>query len=194
MKNAGAGWLKAAREVMRLGLPAVVVALATAGCASQWGAPTAENRQKALFVSRVGQFVQWPAYAFPTATSPVMIGVIGGNPFGNALEQLAANGRIAGHPIVVRRMTPFSDIRRCQVLFINRFAQSRLPLILNFLGRSPVLTVSDGDDFVKRGGMIQLFMENGAVRFEINQAAVEKAGLRLNSQLEGLAVHPRPAH
>jgi hypothetical protein len=46
-----------------------------------------------------------------------------------------------------------------------------------------VLTVSDMPDFSRRGGMIQFLLEGNKVRFEINLAAAESAGLTLRSEL-----------
>jgi YfiR/HmsC-like len=46
-------------------------------------------------------------------------------------------------------------------------------------------------DFTRRGGMIQLVLQDRHVRFEVNLAAAEHAGLTLSSQLLKLAVAVR---
>ena len=55
------------------------------------------------------------------------------------------------------------------------------------LGTAPVLTVSDIPDFVKRGGMVQFVLDGNHVRFEINIAAAQRAGLTLSSELLKIA-------
>jgi hypothetical protein len=55
------------------------------------------------------------------------------------------------------------------------------------LGGAPVLVVSDEAHFASRGGMIGFFRDADRVRFEVNPAAAEAAGLRISSRLLGLA-------
>ena len=56
-----------------------------------------------------------------------------------------------------------------------------------FLYMLPVLTVGDGKGFSHAGGIIELFVEGGKMRFAINMDAAERAGLHLSSRLLGLA-------
>jgi hypothetical protein len=51
-----------------------------------------------------------------------------------------------------------------------------------------VLTVGETDAFLERGGVIAFAMEGGKLRFSINAAAADRAGLKLSSQLLKLAV------
>jgi hypothetical protein len=55
--------------------------------------------------------------------------------------------------------------------------------------RAPLLTVSDSRGFVRRGGMIELYMERNRLRFSINVDNVRGAGLRISSDLLQLASH-----
>ena len=58
----------------------------------------------------------------------------------------------------------------------------------------PVLTVSDGKGFSQAGGIIELYVEGGRMRFAINVDAAERSGLRLSSRLLGLAKVVRDGH
>jgi hypothetical protein len=49
------------------------------------------------------------------------------------------------------------------------------------------LTVGDTDRFVETGGMINFVKEGKKIRFEINEAAAKRAGLRVSSKLLSLA-------
>ncbi len=51
----------------------------------------------------------------------------------------------------------------------------------------PVLTVSDADAFAKRGGIVQMFVEDGKMKFRINARSAKRAGLALSSRLLALA-------
>ena len=59
------------------------------------------------------------------------------------------------------------------------------------LDKSPILTVGDQPDFLKRGGMIQFVLEGNKVRFEVNLTAAKKAGLTLSSELLKVATAVR---
>lgn len=166
----------------------ILLCLISSGCMTPAGKPTAEYHEKATYLYRFGQFVEWPPATFSNDKAPVVIGVLGANPFGGDLEKIAANGNINGHRVVIRRMTPLSDLKQCQVLFISRSVDFRLPLIFNALGDAPVLTVGESDGFLKAGGMIHFLTENGKVRFEIAPAAAQRVGLKMSAQLLAMAV------
>src|SRR5450432_1916809 len=50
--------------------------------------PRKEYNVKAVSLYAFGRYVTWPETAFQTADSPFVIGVLGDNPFGDALEQI----------------------------------------------------------------------------------------------------------
>ena len=52
-----------------------------------------EYESKAGLMLTFAEFVEWPAYAFPDASAPIVLGVIGEDPFGDALEKLMAEGK-----------------------------------------------------------------------------------------------------
>jgi hypothetical protein len=58
----------------------------------------------------------------------------------------------------------------------------------------PVLSVSDGKGFSQSGGIIELYVEGGRMRFAINVDAAERSGLHLSSRLLGLAKVMRSGH
>ena len=51
----------------------------------------------------------------------------------------------------------------------------------------PVLTVSDGKGFLRSGGVIEFYIQDGRMRFIINLDALDRAGVRLSSRLLELA-------
>lgn len=175
----------AAGKLLRAG----ILALALAGCVTPLGKSTAEYHQKAADLFNFGQFVEWPPSTFSNSKSPVVIGILGGNPFGDDLQKMAAKEDINGRPVIVRRMTPLSNLKQCQILFVNRAVTSRLPLIFDALDNAPVLTVGETENFLKTGGIINFVTENGKVHFEIAPAAAQKTGLKMSSQLLTMAIH-----
>lgn len=145
---------------------------------------TREYDLKAVLILNFTQFVDWPAGAFATGDSPFVIGVLGRDPFGKALEGVVEGERAGSRPIVVRRFRSVEDVKGCQMLFINEREKNDLPKILAAVKGRPILTVGDYDGFVLRGGMIRLVKtEDGKVRLRINLDAVKSAGLTVSAKL-----------
>jgi YfiR/HmsC-like len=149
--------------------------------ALQRGRPT-QYDVEAVYLYQFGRFVQWPeqSNAPPNAFT---ICVIGRDPFGNTLDGTVAGESIGQQPIKTERLADSIDAKHCRILYISPSEDAHLDQILESLQLAPVLTVSDAPDFVTRGGMIQFVLQENRVRFEINVANAQKAGLTMSSQL-----------
>ena len=157
------------------------------------GSNPKEYQVKALFIFNFIQFVEWPAAAFPDAASPIRIGVLGDDPFAGGLEAAVRGETVRQRPLVIARAARVEELQNCHVLFVSRSERPRIPGILSALEGKPILTVGDQPDFARRGGMINFYLEGHKVRFEINRAAAQRGGLKLSSQLLGLARLVGPA-
>ena len=146
-----------------------------------------EYKLKAAFLFNFTKFVDWPATAFEETTSPVVIGILGEDPFDGALEEVV-QGRVAnGRPLAIRRSRRVDDLRGCHVLFICASEKSRQAQITASFKGSAVLTVSDTGEFLASGGMIKVTLVDRKPRLEIDAAAAERAGLKIQAQLMELA-------
>ncbi|QYM77908.1 YfiR family protein [Horticoccus luteus] len=147
-----------------------------------------ENALKAAALYNLIPFIDWPSAGFPSPDSPVIIGVLGRDPFGRLLDGLVENERYHGHPIRVVRFSTAESVGLCHVLFIARAAgpQNWPRATIDFEHR-PILTVSDVDDFASHGGSIQFFIARNHLRMIINLMAVRSAGLSVSSKLLRLA-------
>ncbi len=143
-----------------------------------------EYKVKAVFVLNAARFVTWPAGAFPSADAPVVIGILGENPFGSLLAEVVAGETVKGRQIVVRRV---STADGCHILFVSRSEQDRLPRLLESAAHSGSLTISEIEGFARSGGMVGLVVQNDNVRFEVNPAAATRANINLDARLLRLA-------
>jgi hypothetical protein len=150
-----------------------------------------EYEVKATYLSKFGRFVEWPAGITLAQSDSFSICVLGQDPFGPALNDMIADETIAGKSVLAKRISVPQDAVNCHVLFISSSENTRLKQILIMLGDTSVLTVSDLPEFTKRGGMVQFISEGDRVRFEVNLAIAERAGLTLSSELLKVAVNVR---
>lgn len=144
---------------------------------------SAEFRVKAVFLYNFAQFIQWPLSAFDQADSPLIIGVLGADPFGQFLDETVKGETINGRPLVVRRYRQLGDVDRCHVLFVSGSEGARADQIIHALRGRPVLTVCDWEGMARRGAMIQFSTDRDRVRLQVNLEAARAAGLTISSKL-----------
>ena len=146
---------------------------------------------KAAFLYNFAKFVDWPALP---AGAPIVVCVVGHDGIAAALVETVRGQNISGHRLDVRVLQDSARWRACQLLFIADAETRRSPGGLDEIRTLPVLTVSDGKDFAVAGGIIELYVEAGRMRFAINLDAADRSGLRLSSRLLGLAKVIRDSH
>jgi hypothetical protein len=159
-------------------------ALALLCIASQVAAAALQEYQvKAVFLFNFTQFVDWPAAAFADASEPIVICVLGKDPFGSYLDDAVRGERVDNRELVVRRLTRSDEIDACRVLFISQSESAQLDAIIARARAMRALTVSEASGFGERGGMVGFVTEDNRVRLRINPDAAKAAGLTISSKL-----------
>lgn len=165
----------------------VLVLLLLCGKADAQTSHPGEYQIKAAFIFHFAKFVEWPSSALGTTNSPIIIGVLGDNPFHEDLEKTVRNKTVDDHPLVVKQFQSVAEALGSHILFISASEKGRLAEILKELRGRSVLTVGDMDRFDENGGMINFVLEDSKIRFKINNEAASKAGLKISSKLLSLA-------
>lgn len=148
---------------------------------------TPEYKIKAVFLFNFAQFVEWPETAFADEKSPFVIGVLGTDPFGKTLDETVEGEIIRDRKIEVRRYKTTNEIGNCHVLFISTSEMAKMDSIVASLKGRSILTVSDSEEFAKRGGMIRLYTDKNKIRMRINLEAARTQNLSISSKLLHLA-------
>jgi YfiR/HmsC-like len=164
-----------------------VIFVVSSDCQAQNSQP-GKYQIEAAFIYNFARFVDWPTQAFTDASSPMTIGVLGKNRFGTDLAEAISGKVIRGHPLQFKECGSLAEAVQCQILFISDSEKSRLPKIISRLNGASILTVSETEDFIGQGGMIDLRIVDQKVRFEINNSAAKTAGLTISSKLLSLAI------
>ena len=162
---------------------AIVSIPAPGSSATTRSAVTQEYDLKAAFLFNFARFVEWPADAFATATTPITIGVLGDDPFGASLDTLVAGESVRNRPLVIRRYRSVDHIEACHVLFISASETSQLDHIAKVIGRRSILTVGETKDFTARAGIVGFELAQRRLRLRINLAAATDARLTISSKL-----------
>lgn len=145
-----------------------------------------EYEIKATFLFRFTNYVTWPPEAFPEPETPFTIGILGKDPFGEVLDRIVEGETIHGHKVEIVRSSRPEVLKACHILFISRSEADRTAKILALLDGAHALTVGETPGFAGKGGVINFFLEENKVRFEINPEAAKRAGLKISSKLLSL--------
>ncbi len=193
----------------------LLVAGVAADAAQEIDAVTAA-KVKAAYLYQLVKFVKWPGDAFEDEHAPIIIGVVGRDPFGALLDGMVANKKVSGRALVIRRITlsrspdgpapgepptaasnngpdPYeaiaAELRGCHLLYISRSDEEGFPRILELLENAPVLTVSDISAFALDGGIVEFVLdaEKGTIGFHINHGVAKQAELHISSRVLNLA-------
>jgi hypothetical protein len=166
--------------ILALGLAAMALVIGPAVAAQP--TPFEEREVKAVFLLNFVQFVEWPSSAFEGPDSPIVIGVLGDDPFGRLLDDVVQGEVVKGRPVTAARFRRVEDVKTCHVLFVSPSETAAYDRILTALSGRPMLTVGETGTFTSRG-MIRFLTERNRVRLEVNLAAAKTAGLTISSNL-----------
>jgi hypothetical protein len=172
----------------------LLVAVALDGIGSpyliaQAGRPS-EFEVKAVYLYNFGKFIEWPVVP---EDEKFVICVLGVDPFGPILDRMLDEETLGGRPVLVERVDNVVNTEGCRIVFISSSEAKRLPRIFGGLKGKTILTVSDVANFASRGGMIELVLHEGRVRFDVDLNATRASGLELSSELLKVARNVRGA-
>ena len=184
-------------------------ATSVAGCALGWllllllfcpharpaeETPLSEYQVKAALLLNFVRYSDWPASAFVDARSPYVVAVVGRDPFGKDLEKAFEGKTVKGRTFLLKRVSNEQEMRACHLLFVSSSERRRSRDLLEKIVGAPVLTVGESPEFLDQGGVINLFLRDGSVRFDINLEPARIAQLKLDANLLTVAVSVRGKH
>lgn len=140
---------------------------------------------KGAFLFNFARFTEWPVDALHTESLSAC--VLGDRAVGDALSRTVKGKQISGRPIAVTMVAPDKSVPACHLVYFSGIPDTRIAEIVSTLRDVPVLTVSDSEAFARRGGIVQIFVESGKMKFRINTRSAKRARLQLSSRLLALA-------
>ena len=144
---------------------------------------------KAGYILLFTRYVEWPASAFATPTAPIVVCVLGADPFGSVLDETLAGQLSHKRPLSVRRVSNADAAEQCHVVFIGTPppASKQTSQWLDTLASHPVLTISETPDALQQGAMLSFVSEvvggQARIRFEASLPPMHRAGLTASSQM-----------
>ncbi len=148
---------------------------------------TSEYSVKAAFLLNFARLVEWPDSAFDAPSDPVVLGILGAEAFEAAVAADIGKQRVGARAVRLVRLSGAQAAAGCHVVFVSAAEHSDAGALLAAFGGASVLTVGESDGFARQGGIFNFYHEGKKIRFEINPAAADRAGIRISSRLLRLA-------
>jgi hypothetical protein len=146
------------------------------------GAEPLEVAVKAAYLVKFPFYVEWPPSSFTTPTSPIVICVVGEDPFGSTIDEAVSAQQAQGRPMSVKRIRSLSRDSGCHVAYVGgegRFDWARAAM---------TLVVTDAPEGT---GIINFVLRDNRVRFTVDDDAASQNGLSISSKLLSVALAVR---
>jgi len=142
---------------------------------------------EALFLYNFANFVRWPDQAFKANEDVLRMCIFGNAQLGPFLDQV--NGtRIRDKRLNVIRTSKLTDIDSgCHILFVSSDKSEYLPQLIHSARNIYVLSVSDVENFARKGGVVSIIRTSDKLAFEINLDTALRNGLLISSDLLSMA-------
>ncbi len=148
-----------------------------------------EQRVKAAFLYKFASFVEWPTPVLPRPDTPITIAVAGSDDIVAELDQMVVGRTAQGHPLAVKRIRTGDALAGVHILFIGGNESRRLAQWAQAAQRHSTLLVTDAENALTHGSVINFVVAERRVRFEVSLDAAEKSGIKLSSRLLAVARH-----
>lgn len=142
-----------------------------------------EYEVKAAFLYNFAIHVEWPANAFKKDSDPIVILILGKDPFDGALDRATRGKTAQGRPVEWSAVARVEDLKPCHILFVTDGEKNNLPRSAETLKESYTLLVAESPGLARRGAALNFVIEDNRVRLEANPEAAKRAGLKIGSKL-----------
>jgi len=142
-----------------------------------------EHEVKAAFLYNLGKFITWPSDIFDQQKDEFFICIFGQDPFEDYIDMIAEAKKVQKRKIIINRFNQINQNKQCNIIFITKSEQSKLEHVLNWAKGKPILTVSDINSFIEKGGMIKFYKRHGRVNIAVAINRLERHHLKASARL-----------
>lgn len=171
-----------------LGSAPPCVAQAHAGNGSSASAAL-ERSVKAAFLYKFLGYTEFPPASFADPAAPLVIGVLGADELAAELARIVAGRNVLGRPVQVKIVKEGEVPAGVHLLFIGGSDNARVRAALKTLAAAPMLVVTETDNGLQYGSVINFKIVEERVRFDVSLEAADKNSVKLSSRLLTVANH-----
>lgn len=140
---------------------------------------------KAAYLYRFASYVEWPEA--PALSDPLVIGVMDSPDMLRELRKLQTGHLIGQRAVQVQEVHRMQELGAARILYVAAGHDDFLGALSSH-GTTSLLTVTDEEEGLALGGVVNFVMVDNRVRFEVSLTAAERAQLRVSSDLLAVAI------
>jgi YfiR/HmsC-like len=130
------------------------------------------------------KYIQWP----DDGGSEFVVGVLGEDNVYNTMKNFYEGKPKGAKKYSIRKLSDISEVGTCQVVYIGKNRSKDFDNVKNAIGSKPILTITDSINLGKKGSCINFKVVDDKLKFEINQASMNSATLKVAGQLSSMAI------
>lgn len=139
-----------------------------------------EYELKLAFIKQFPLFIEWPKN--DVKNSNFVIGIYGTNNFTDFIKDLK-HRTINNKTVKLIEVVSFSTVKDLDILFISNGSKKQITDLITLCQKNKVLSISDRMGMVEKGIMINFFIENNNIRFQLNKKAFDNQNFKVSSRL-----------
>lgn len=131
------------------------------------------------------KYIQWPNEA---DGGDFVVGVMGEDDVFNTLKNWYDGKPKGSKKYVIKKLNSAAEAASCSVVYLGKSKSREFGDIQTAVSGKSVLTITDSSNLGQKGSCINFRVIDGKLKFEINQASVSGASLKVSSQLASMAI------
>jgi YfiR/HmsC-like len=148
------------------------------------GQPT-NYRFASIYIYSFTKYIDWPSFS---SQDYFIIGIYGDSPVMKELLTTTKDRKVGDRTVVVKKYNSFEEIEDCQIIFVPQDKENELPEIIKLANKNHMLVITEGKNLAQKGACINLVNVEDKQKFELNENAATKAGLKISYQLFPLSI------
>ena len=142
-------------------------------------------KMHSVFIYSFTRYVQWPD-AYGQGDFEILI--LGESPIHEELKAMAQAKKVGDRPIKITKIKDISEIRKCNILFLPATKSAQIAEVMEKVNTQSILVISEEPGLAQKGSDINFIIKDGKLAFELNQASVNRQGLKVSIELTRLAI------
>jgi hypothetical protein len=130
--------------------------------------------------------INWPE---ENKSGDFIITIVGNKELFTEMTRLTQNMKVGMQSIQVRHFSTVNELNGYQhIVFVANWQCNKIKVLLEKVGGSNTLIVTESDGFLDRGSAINFVSVDGVMKFEMSREGLKKSNLMASSVLERMAV------
>jgi YfiR/HmsC-like len=150
-----------------------------------WSQDKAMHEVHAAMLYNFIKYVQWPNEA---EGGEFVVGVMGEDDVFNTLKTWYDGKPKGSKKYVIKKLNAANEAASCQVVYLGKGKSGQFENIKSSVSGKSILTITDGNGLGQKGSCINFKVVDGKLKFELNQATVNSANLKVAGQLSSMAI------